>query len=157
MMSAQFTEQDQGFMQLALSAAQRAADSGEVPVGAVLTVDDVVVATGYNQPISLSDPTAHAEIIALRAACQVIDNYRLPSSACLYVTLEPCTMCVGALIHARLPKLIYATTEPRAGAVVSTQDLSKHHHYNHRMTCLGGLCAEESSQMLKAFFKARRR
>lgn len=144
-------------MQLALQAAEQAASVGEVPVGAVLVVDGDIIATGHNQPITSCDPTAHAELVVLRNACEKLQNYRLPKTACLYVTLEPCTMCVGALIHARLPRLVYATTEPRAGAVESTQDLSIQNQYNHQIQCQGGLMAEQSSQMLKAFFKARRR
>lgn len=152
-----FTTQDTLFMQHALMLAEKAAQLGEVPVGAVLVVDNEIIGEGYNQPITTSDPTAHAEMVALRNACVSLKNYRLPPTACLYVTLEPCTMCIGGLIHARLPRLIYGACEPRAGAVISTQDLSSQDHYNHRIAHAGGLCAEQSSQLLKSFFKARRK
>lgn len=143
-------------MRLALAQAQKAYDIAEVPVGAVLTLDDVVIASGHNQPIQDNDPTAHAEIITLRHACQQLNNYRLPINTCLYVTLEPCTMCVGALLHARVSRLVFATTEPRAGAVVSSQQLLEKTHYNHQIRYDMGLFAAESSQLLKSFFKSRR-
>lgn len=148
--------QDVALMQLALAQAKLGAERGEVPVGAVLAVDGVVIAQGHNQPIVACDPTAHAEIVVLRAACIQFGNYRLPAGSTLYVTLEPCSMCMGALIHARLSRLVYATTEPRAGAVVSTQNYAAQTHYNHRIAVQGGVCAGDSSMLLKAFFKARR-
>jgi len=151
-----FSEFDYHSMHLALEAAQVAAELGEVPVGAVISVADSIIATGHNQPIMTADPTAHAEIIALRHACTALKNYRLPTGATLYVTLEPCTMCVGALIHARLSRLVYATTEPRAGAIVSTQELSAQSQYNHHIHYQGGLLADMSSQLLKSFFRKRR-
>lgn len=152
-----FSDFDSACMSHALALAKQAALKGEVPVGAVLAVENDVIAVGHNQPITHADPTAHAEIVALRHACEKLNNYRLPANACLYVTLEPCTMCVGALIHARLPRLVYATTEPRAGAVVSAQNLSTQSQYNHIIHCQGGLMADESAQILKAFFKERRK
>lgn len=152
----EFSEFDKAAMQQALAAAKQAASMGEVPVGAVISIADSIVATGFNQPITHADPTAHAEIMALRMACESIQNYRLPATACLYVTLEPCTMCIGALIHARLPRLVFATAEPRAGAVISQTQLLDHEHYNHRITYEHGLYAEQSSDLLKAFFRARR-
>jgi tRNA(adenine34) deaminase len=143
-------------MRAALRQAQIAADAGEVPVGAVL-VDAAgeLLAAGHNQPIGACDPSAHAEIVTLRAAAQKLDNYRLPGTT-LYVTLEPCTMCVGALVHARVKRLVYAATEPRTGAIESAQQLFETGEYNHRPEIEGGLLADESSALLTAFFKARR-
>lgn len=152
----QQTAQDMHFMRAALLQAKLAAKKGEVPVGAVLVVDGRIISAGHNQPISTCDPTAHAEIVALRQACADIGNYRLPKNSTLYVTLEPCTMCVGALIHARLTRLVYAATEPRAGAVVSTASLADMQHYNHRIDFVGGVLAEHSSELLKRFFRERR-
>ena len=114
---------DEYWMQFAYEQAAIAASQGEIPVGAVIVSQDKIIGSGYNAPIQLSDPTAHAEIQALRSACRAIENYRLPDDAVLYVTLEPCTMCVGALIHARIQKVIFATTEPKAGSVVSARQL----------------------------------
>ncbi len=157
-----FTPTDHHYMSLALSLAQQGAEKGEVPVGAVLVQfsDDnpqgKILAEGYNQPILSHDPTAHAEIVALRGACHSLQNYRLPLNTTLYVTLEPCTMCVGALIHARLKRLIFATHEPRAGMVGSQDNLLEQDFYNHKISVKSGLLAEESSQILKAFFQQRR-
>lgn len=168
----QFTPDDIQYMQLALSLAQQGALLGEVPVGAVLVSTETntqdtatrhpltnshILGQGYNQPIASHDPTAHAEIVALRQACQQLNNYRLPANSTLYVTLEPCTMCVGALIHARLQRLVFATHEPRAGMVISQANLLNADFYNHKIHVQSGLLADESSALLKAFFKARRR
>ena len=142
-------------MRRALELAAQAAKKGEVPVGAVLVRDGVCLGEGLNQPISGNDPTAHAEIVALRAAATAVGNYRLPDTT-LYVTLEPCTMCIGALIHARVGRLVFAAREPRAGAVVSTLQLCGHPSYNHAVEWSEGLLADESSALLTAFFKARR-
>jgi tRNA(adenine34) deaminase len=144
------------WMRAALRQAQIAADAGEVPVGAVL-VDAAgeLLAAGHNQPIGARDPSAHAEIVTLRAAAQKLDNYRLPGTT-LYVTLEPCTMCVGALVHARVKRVVYAATEPRTGAIESAQQLFETGAYNHKPEIEGGLLADESSALLTAFFKARR-
>jgi tRNA(adenine34) deaminase len=129
----------------------------EVPVGAVLVdADGELLAAGHNQPISACDPSAHAEIVTLRQAALKLDNYRLPDTT-LYVTLEPCTMCVGALVHARVKRLVYAASEPRSGAIESAQRLFETGEYNHRPEIEGGLLAVESSELLTAFFKARRR
>lgn len=144
------------WMQVALALAQQGSELGEVPVGAILVHEGKIVGQGFNQPITKSDPTCHAEIVALRAACQQLENYRLPLGTTLYVTLEPCTMCIGALIHARLSRLVYATREPRAGMLGSQLDLAKQDFYNHKIQVYGGLLAEQSSNMLKAFFKRRR-
>jgi tRNA(adenine34) deaminase len=147
---------DDAWMRRALAQAGLAADKGEVPVGAVL-VDAAgeLVAAGHNQPISANDPSAHAEIVTLRAAAQKLGNYRLPGCT-LYVTLEPCTMCVGALVHARIKRLVYGATEPKSGAIESAQRLFETGRYNHQPEVEGGLLAGECSQLLSAFFEARR-
>ena len=147
---------DIDWMQQALDQARIAAGMNEVPVGAVLVdADGQLLAAGHNQPISSCDPSAHAEITTLRAAALKLNNYRLPNTT-LYVTLEPCTMCVGALVHARVKRVVYAATEPRTGAIESAQRLFETGAYNHRPEIEGGLLAEESSALLTAFFKARR-
>lgn len=143
-------------MQAALQLAQQAADHGEVPVGAVLVHDGQIIGQGYNQPITQHDPTAHAEVCALRDACSALENYRLPMDTTLYVTLEPCTMCVGALTHGRVTRVIYAAEEPRAGSLVSARKLLDNGYYNHYFSFQGGLLAAESAALLKAFFKSRR-
>lgn len=150
-----FTEWDQRCMTLALEEAQRAADRGEVPVGAVLTRGNVILAHGGNAQIELRDATAHAEIRMLREAGVREGNYRLPGTT-LYVTLEPCTMCCGALVHARIETLIFAAREPRAGAVVSTAALLDNPAFNHRVKWTEGLCETESADMLRHFFQLRR-
>lgn len=142
-------------MRLALALAQQAADMGEVPVGAVIVVDGQVVGEGYNQPIATHDPTAHAEVIAIRHAAQKIQNYRIENST-LYVTLEPCTMCVGALIHARINRVVFATTEPKAGSLVSARRQLETGYYNHVFSFEGGLLADEASKQLSDFFRGRR-
>ncbi|GAC1380220.1 MAG: tRNA adenosine(34) deaminase TadA [Aquirhabdus sp.] len=151
-----FTSQDHIWMTVALDLAKRAADLGEVPVGAVLVHDGQIIGEGFNQPITQHDPTAHAEICALRDACQRLQNYRLPLDVTLYVTLEPCTQCVGAMIHGRVARVVYAAEEPRAGSLVSARQLLDNGFYNHRFSFVGGLMAEESAALLKSFFKARR-
>lgn len=148
--------QDVQWMKYALTLAKQGAECGEVPVGAVLVHDEVIIGSGFNEPIGRHDATAHAEIVALRDACQRLNNYRLPLHTTLYVTLEPCTMCVGALIHARVDRLIYAASEPRAGMVGSQMNLPAEPFYNHRIKTYQGLFAEHSSQMLKIFFRQRR-
>ena len=148
---------DVQWMQKALRLASQGADVGEVPVGAVLVHDQQIIGQGFNQPIGGHDATAHAEIVALREACQRLQNYRLPLQTTLYVTLEPCTMCIGALIHARVDRLVYAASEPRAGMVGSQMDLSMQPFYNHNIRVYKGLCGEMSSQLLKRFFRERRR
>jgi len=143
-------------MRQALAQARLAAEMEEVPVGAVL-VDEAgeLIAAGHNQPISTNDPSAHAEIVTLRAAAQRLGNYRLPGCT-LYVTLEPCTMCVGALVHARVQRLVYGATEPKSGAIESAQRLFETGQYNHQPIVEGGLLAGECSQLLSGFFEARR-
>ena len=139
----------------ALELAARAASLGEVPVGAVLVRDGVCLGRGSNAPIARHDPTAHAEIQALRAAAAQQGNYRLPGST-LFVTLEPCTMCFGALMHARVARLVYAASEPRAGVCESQLQLPQQGFYNHRIEVVSGIRAAEASAQLKAFFAARR-
>src|SRR5436190_12354792 len=142
---------DSSFMGLALEQARLAADKGEVPVGAVVVLDGTVIGAGHNQPISTQDPTAHAEIVALRAAAKAAGSYRL-TGATLYVTIEPCVMCVGAMVHARIGELVFGATEPKAGAVVSTQRAHEHAALNHRLTVTGGVLADECAATMKEFF-----
>lgn len=143
-------------MQRALAAARDAEMAGEVPVGAVLVVGDAVVAAAGNAPIGTHDPTAHAEIRVLREAAAVLGNYRF-SNATLYVTLEPCCMCVGAMIHARVSRLVFGTSDPKSGAAGSVFDLARAPEHNHRMEVAGGVLADESARLLRSFFRARRR
>src|SRR5688572_12085979 len=142
-------------MQLALEQARTAAAAGEVPVGAVVVVNDTVVGAGFNQPITGIDPTAHAEIVALRAAATRIGNYRLTGST-MYVTVEPCLMCVGAMVHARVGLVVYGATEPKAGAVESMTTAHELPGLNHRLAAQGAVLADESRELLQAFFQARR-
>ncbi|MYN15929.1 tRNA adenosine(34) deaminase TadA [Rugamonas sp. FT107W] len=146
---------DDDFMRQALEQAQHAWDLGEVPVGAVVVKDGVVIARGYNQPIGRHDPTAHAEIVALRAAAEALGNYRLPGCE-LYVTLEPCVMCSGAMMHARLAKVVYGATDPKTGACGSVVNLFEQEQLNHHTAIAGGVMADECGAMLKSFFAARR-
>lgn len=143
------------YMQLALEQARRAWAQGEVPVGAVVVRDGEVIAAGYNQPIGRHDPTAHAEIVALRAAAEKLGNYRLPGCD-LYVTLEPCVMCSGAMMHARLARVVYAADDPKTGACGSVVDMFAQAQLNHHTEVVGGVMAEEASAMLKGFFAERR-
>jgi tRNA(adenine34) deaminase len=147
--------QELGFMRLALEQAQHAWDLGEVPVGAVVVKDGVVIARGYNQPIGRHDPTAHAEIVALRAAAEALGNYRLPGCE-LYVTLEPCAMCSGAMMHARLARVVYGASDPKTGACGSVLNLFEQEQLNHHTDVVGGVMAGECGDMLKSFFAARR-
>lgn len=142
-------------MQLALEQARLAAAAGEVPVGAIVVVNGTVVGAGFNCPISSLDPTAHAEIMALRAAAIKVDNYRLTGST-VYVTVEPCLMCVGAMVHARVGLVVYGATEPKAGAIESMTRAHELTGLNHRLTSLGGVRADESRTLLQDFFRARR-
>jgi tRNA(adenine34) deaminase len=143
------------FMREALTLARASGDADEVPVGAVVVLDGQVIGRGRNQPITALDPTAHAEVMALRDAAAHVGNYRLPG-ATLYVTLEPCLMCVGALAHARVTTVVYGATEPKAGAMESTQRAHEHPALNHRMTVVSGVLAAECRALLQAFFKERR-
>ena len=142
-------------MRLALEEASKARAMGEVPVGAVIVADGKVIGRACNQPISATDPTAHAEIVALRAAAAAVDNYRL-SGATLYVTIEPCLMCVGAMIHARIGLVVFGATEPRSGALVSAIRAHETPGLNHRLEMLGGVLEAECRAIIQQFFRTRR-
>jgi tRNA(adenine34) deaminase len=142
-------------MAVALEEARRALEAGEVPIGAVLVADEQIVARGFNQPIGAVDPTAHAEILVLRDAATRIGNYRLTGST-LYVTVEPCMMCVGALVHARVAHVVYGASEPRTGALISTVRGLELPGLNHRFDVTGGVLEGECRQLLQEFFRARR-
>ena len=142
-------------MRQALALAAQGAALGEVPVGALLVRDGVVIGSGFNCPISGHDPSAHAEMMAIRAAAAAVSNYRLPGST-LYVTLEPCSMCAGLLVHARINRLVYGASEPKAGVVHSRGNFFNEDFLNHRVRVEGGLLEEECSALLSGFFKARR-
>jgi tRNA(adenine34) deaminase len=146
---------DEHAMRIALDQAQNAWLAGEVPVGAVIMRAGQVIATGYNRPITTHDPTAHAEIVALRHASQLMENYRLPECE-LFVTLEPCAMCAMALMHARFKRVVFAATDPKTGVAGSVIDLFANKQLNHHTQIVGGVLAEASSQMLKQFFAERR-
>ena len=146
---------DFNFMQLALDEARASAAAGEVPVGAILVHNDKIIARSGNRTIRNNDPTAHAEIVVLREAAHVLDNYRL-SGTTIYVTLEPCAMCAGAIIQARVAKLIYGADDPRGGAVRSCFEVLSHPRLNHRVEIVSGILADESSALLQSFFAARR-
>jgi tRNA(adenine34) deaminase len=146
---------DEHFMAFALECARRAAREGEVPVGAVLVAGDEVIAEGWNRPVATHDPTAHAEIVALRAAAQRLGNYRL-SNCTLYATLEPCTMCMGALMNARVARLVFAAWDGKAGACGSVLDLPREPRLTHRMDVFGGVLIDQASALLKEFFESRR-
>ncbi len=143
-------------MQQALNLAKQAEANGEVPVGAILVHEDKIIGEGWNQPISSQDPTAHAEIIALRQGAKAHNNYRLPNTS-LYVTLEPCAMCVGAMVHARIDRLIFAANDPKTGAVESAQALLNADFFNHQIQVTSGIMATEASEILRNFFKKRRK
>jgi tRNA(adenine34) deaminase len=146
---------DNDFMGLAIDLAREAATLGEVPVGAVVVKDGEIVGRGCNQPIGRHDPTAHAEIMALRDAAQRLGNYRL-SGCTLYVTLEPCAMCVGAMFHARIGRVVFGAHDPKTGAAGSVIDLFAETRLNHHAEIIGGVCAEECGSLLSNFFAARR-
>ena len=148
--------QDKSYMRLALIEAQKAQSQGEVPVGAIITQDNEVIATGYNQQITTNDPTAHAEIIALRSAGNYLQNYRLIGTT-LYVTLEPCAMCLTALVHARVARVVYAASDPKTGSLGGCIDLSTSQCFNHQLAITSGVLAEEASTLLINFFKQRRK
>jgi tRNA(Arg) A34 adenosine deaminase TadA len=143
-------------MGLALSLAQQAATIGEVPVGAVLVKDGEILGQGYNCPISTDDPTAHAEIVALRNASQRLGNYRLPATT-MYVTLEPCTMCVGALVHARIERLVFGAFEPKAGVICSQNKLLETDYLNHNIVVTAGVLSNQCATVLTEFFSQRRK
>ena len=147
---------DEGFMRAALELAREARERGEVPVGAVLVMDGEIVGRGFNQPVGLNDPTAHAEIVALRQAGQETGNYRLPGST-MYVTIEPCQMCVGAMVHARVARVVYGTPEPKAGAIESAMRAHEHPSLNHRLEVTGRVLEDDCRELIQTFFAERRR
>ena len=149
------TDADVLFIHRALELARDAEACGEVPVGALIVKDGEIVAEGFNRPIRSHDPTAHAEIVAMRAAAMVLENYRIPGTT-LYVTLEPCPMCTGAMVHARVERLVYAASDPRTGAAGSVFDLVRSEELNHRLEVESGVLADESGALLRTFFRARR-
>ena len=140
----------------ALEQARRALAAGEVPIGAVLVIDDAIVARAFNQPISACDPTAHAEVLVLREAARIVGNYRL-TAADVYVTLEPCLMCVGALVHARVRRVIYGAAEPKTGALVSTVRALDTPGLNHRFDVTGGVREDAARELIQEFFREKRR
>ena len=146
---------DKQWMKRAIDLAKQAQLIGEVPIGAILIAGDQVLGEGFNQSISSNDPTAHAEIVAIRAAAKNRQNYRLPDTT-LYVTIEPCTMCIGAILHARITKLVFGAREPRAGGVVSQTELLNTEHYNHQVNVKEGVMAEQCRLLMKQFFKDKR-
>ena len=155
-MAAEFDEDDLRWMRQALELARRAErEHAEVPVGAVLVLDDVVIGSGMNRNIVDCDASAHAEIVCLRDAGQRLGNHRFPG-ATLYITLEPCVMCAGAIVHARVARVVYAATDPKTGAAGSVFDTLVSDRHNHRVEVSGGLLADESASMLQGFFKVRR-
>jgi len=148
-------ELDHQFMQQALDQAKLAAMAGEVPVGAVLVKDGKIISRGFNQPIGNSDPSAHAEMIALRSAAQLESNYRLPGTT-LYVTLEPCIMCAGAMLHARVERVVFGAADPKTGAAGSVLNVFSEKQINHQTQVEGGIMDDECGQVLRDFFKGRR-
>ena len=146
---------DSAWMRMALELTRKAEAAGEVPVGAVIVKDGAIIGRGWNQPISTRDPSAHAEIIAMREAAQTLGNYRLPDTT-LYVTLEPCAMCAGAMVHARVKRLVFGAGDPRAGAAGSVFEIARAPALNHRLEVTGGVLAQECGELLKRFFEQRR-
>ena len=146
---------DQLWMEHAIALAAQAASENEIPVGAIVVFNDEIIGEGYNSPISLCDPTAHAEIQAIRMACKAMNNYRLPG-ATLYVTLEPCSMCAGAIVHARVDRVVYAATEPKSGVVESQGQFFEAPFLNHKVKVVSGVLAETASNQLTQFFQYRR-
>lgn len=146
---------DEQFMGVALALAREAQRRGEVPVGAVVVLDGAAIGEGFNQPIGVHDPTAHAEIVALRDAARRVGNYRL-TGATLYVTIEPCQMCVGAMVHARITRIVFGTREPKAGAIESAMRAHEHPSLNHRMEATGGVLDEECRALIQEFFEEKR-
>jgi tRNA(adenine34) deaminase len=146
---------DEFYMAKALELAEQASAAGEVPVGALVVREGIVIGEGFNQPISSCDPSAHAEIVALRDAANKIGNYRL-TGCDLYVTIEPCTMCVGAMIHARIGRIIFGAPEPRAGALVSQLQLMNNNHFNHRIDFSAGVLQQQCGDLMRGFFRRKR-
>jgi tRNA(adenine34) deaminase len=147
---------DLDFLHACIAEARAAEHDGEVPIGALITLNGEIVARGQNRVLRDHDPTAHAEIVALRAAARALANYRLPEGCTLYVTLEPCAMCAGAIIHARIARLVYAASDPKAGACGSVLGVLNHPQLNHKVEVTSGLLADECGALLTAFFRARR-
>ncbi len=150
-----FSDQDKAFMQRAYDLALKAESVDEVPVGAVLVLNNEIIGEGFNSPINNNDPTAHAEIQAIRQASEALQNYRLPTTT-LYVTLEPCAMCAGALVHARIQRLVFAAKDAKTGACGSQFNVISSNNKNHRVKCENGLMASESAQLISDFFSRRR-
>lgn len=150
-----FTEMDHHWMQHALQLGEQARDAGEVPVGAILVLNNEIIGKGYNQPITHQDPTSHAEILALREGAKHLNNYRL-LDATLYVTLEPCLMCAGAMVHARIKRLVYGAADPKTGVVASRLTILSENFLNHHVQCQGGLMADACGGLLSQFFQAKR-
>ncbi len=148
--------EDESFMRRALDLAQEAGQAGEVPVGAVVVLDGKIIGEGQNQPITQCDPTAHAEVVALRAASLQVGNYRLPG-ATLYVSIEPCTMCAGALMHSRIQRLVFGAAEPKSGCIQSQLQLLSQPYWNHTVAVTAGVLEGEARALIQAFFKARRK
>jgi tRNA(adenine34) deaminase len=154
-MAERFMDTHELYMRAALEEARQGLESGEVPVGAVVVVDGRIIGRGFNQPIGSHDPTAHAEVVAMRAAAREIGNYRLVGST-LYVTIEPCLMCVGAMVHARVGTLVFGAPEPKAGAVVSSCRAHELPSLNHRIEVLGGVLEDDCRAIIQEFFRGRR-
>jgi tRNA(adenine34) deaminase len=150
-----YMESDARYMDLALVEARKAGSMNEVPVGAVVVSEDKVIGSGFNRPISTQDPTAHAEIVALRAASAALKNYRL-TGVTLYCTVEPCVMCSGAIIHARVARVVFGTPDPRAGAAGSIYNVLTDPRLNHRVDVVSGVCEDECAALLREFFERRR-
>lgn len=146
---------DDVYMRSALAQAAEAQRRGEVPVGAIIVLDGEEIGAGFNQPIASHDPTAHAEIVAIRAAARRLQNYRLTGST-MYVTIEPCQMCVGAMVHARIARLVYGAREPKAGAIESAMRAHEHPSLNHRIEAIGGVLEDECRAAIQAFFEQQR-
>ena len=147
--------EDEKWMQIAIQEATKAEEMGEVPVGAILVKDDLIIARAHNKPISTNDPTAHAEIQLLRAAGEELKNYRLPGTT-LYVTLEPCAMCLGAIMHARIERVVFGAHDPKTGVCGSSENFMEVSCFNHKIDLASGVLENESKQLLKNFFKSRR-
>lgn len=154
--SDEFHQDDHIFMKAALALAEQGADLGEVPVGAVMVYNQAIIAQGFNCPITSKDSSAHAEMVVLKKACEFFDNYRLPKGCTLYITLEPCTMCLGAIIHARVDRVVFGAFEPKAGAIISQENFVGKSYFNHYLNIEGGLLSEQSKVLLQTFFKHRR-
>ena len=146
---------DARYMDMALIEARKAEEAGEVPVGAIIVLDGAVIGSGFNQPISTTDPTAHAEVVAMRNAARTVKNYRLPG-ATLYCTVEPCMMCAGALIHARIARLVFGTPDPKAGSAGSIYNVLTDPRLNHRVECVSGIGEDQCAAILREFFARRR-